>query len=106
MSDAEFARAFEAGQIANADFHHVDHLRLAWVYLEESPTIDAAMDRMRAALTRFATAAGKPEKYSDPMTWFWMREVAAARTALAPGVDFDGLLRANPQLRDKTRYQG
>jgi CDP-diacylglycerol--glycerol-3-phosphate 3-phosphatidyltransferase len=106
MNDAEFARAFETGQIANTDFHHVDHLRLAWAYLEESPSVEAAMDRMRAALQRFAASVGKPEKYSDPMTWFWMREVAAARATLEPGVDFDGMLRANPQLRDKERYQG
>ena len=106
MNDAEFARAFEAGQIPNADFHHVDHLRLAWAYLEESPSVDAAMDRMRAALRRFAASVGKPEKYSDPMTLFWMQEVAAARAALPPGVDFAAMIRANPQLRDKTRYQG
>jgi hypothetical protein len=64
------------------------------------------MDRMRAALKRFAASVGKPQKYSDPMTWFWMQEVAAARATLAAGADFDGMLAANPQLRDKTRYQG
>jgi hypothetical protein len=105
MTDAEFARAFEAGQIPNTEFHHVDHLRLAWAYLGESLSVDAATDRMREAIRRFATSVGKPEKYSDAMTIFWMHAVAAARASMPADADFEGMLRANPQLRDKSRYR-
>lgn len=97
MTDAEFARAFESGAVANADFHHADHLRLAWVYLAESPSVDAAIDRMAAALRRFATAAGHVEKYSQPTTEFWMYQVAAAR-AVMRGAEFDTVVRAYPRL--------
>jgi CDP-diacylglycerol--glycerol-3-phosphate 3-phosphatidyltransferase len=100
MSDAEFARAFEAGQIPHSAFHHVDHLRVAWVFLAESPGLDAATARMRAALQRFAAAAGHSEKYSDAVTIFWMERVAAARTAHGTA-DFAALLRACPHLLDK-----
>ena len=98
MTDAEFARAFESGAVANADFHHVDHLRLAWVYLAESSTVDAAIDRMAATLHCFATAAGHPDKYSQPTTEFWVYRVAAAR-ALMRDTEFDAVLRAFPRLR-------
>jgi hypothetical protein len=97
MTDTEFARAFESGAVANADFHHVDHLRLAWVYLAESPTLDAAIDRMAAALRRFAAAAGHAEKYSQPTTEFWMHQVAAAR-ALMRDAEFNTVLRTYPRL--------
>jgi hypothetical protein len=97
MTDTEFARAFEAGAVANADFHHVDHLRLAWVYLAECPTVDAAVDRMAAALRRFAAAAGHPEKYSQPTTEFWMYQIAATR-AVMPGAAFDAVLQSYPRL--------
>ena len=97
MTDTEFARAFESGAVANADFHHADHLRLAWVYLAESPTVDAAIDRMAAALRRFATAAGYEEKFSQPTTEFWMYQVAAAR-AVMPDARFEVVLRAYPRL--------
>jgi hypothetical protein len=74
--DAAFARAFERGEIAPADFHHASHLRLALAYLDESGSVDAATDRMAAALRRFAAAAGQADKYHHTVTVFWMRMVA------------------------------
>jgi hypothetical protein len=99
MTDAEFARAFEAGTVPNAQFHHRDHVRLAWVYLSEARSLDDAIACMRAALQRFAAAAGKIEKYSDPVTVFWMREVAKARDE-SHAADFDALVRLCPRLLD------
>jgi hypothetical protein len=100
VTDTEFARAFEVGAVRNADFHHADHLRLAWVYLDEASTLDEATARMAAVLRRFAAGAGKPEKYSDAITGFFMRELAAARAAM-PGAALPEVLRANPRLLDK-----
>jgi hypothetical protein len=76
MSDAAFARAFERGDIAGADFHHAAHLRLALAYLEESTSVDEAAERMASSLKRFATALGHPEKYHHTITLFWIRMVA------------------------------
>ena len=33
MTDQEFAAAIETCRLPNAQFHHRDHLRLAWIYL-------------------------------------------------------------------------
>jgi hypothetical protein len=101
MTDVEFARAFERGAVPNAEFHHHDHLRLAWVYLDEASSIVEATARMAASLRQFATNAGKPEKYSDAITEFFMRELATARDAM-PGADLGEVLRANPWLLDKS----
>ena len=76
MSDAAFARAFERGEIANTDFRHASHLRLALAYLDESNSVDEAAERMASALRRFAAAAGHPEKYHHSVTLFWMQMVA------------------------------
>jgi hypothetical protein len=100
MTDAEFARAFERGEIAPADFHHRSHLRLAWVYLAESASPDVAAERMAGAIREFAARAGKPEKYSDSVTQFWMRELAAVRSAM-PESAFDEVIEAHPRLLDK-----
>jgi 5'-deoxynucleotidase YfbR-like HD superfamily hydrolase len=100
MTDTEFARAFERGAVPNADFHHADHLRLAWVYLEEASSLDEAIAKMATALRRFATNAGKPEKYSDAVTEFFMRELAAARAA-KPGAALCDVLQAFPRLLNK-----
>jgi hypothetical protein len=100
MTDAELTRALERGALPTSGFHHADHLRVAWVYLQESPTVDAALARMAATLRRFAASVGKPQKYSDAITAFWIYQMAAARAA-RPGADCAALLRAFPRLLDK-----
>ena len=100
MTDAELARAFEEGRVANADFRHAAHLRVAWVYFQESPSIPQAADRMAAALRRFAAAAGTAEKYHHTLTVFWMEALARAGSAMR-GAAADEVLRAHPHLLDK-----
>ena len=99
-TDVAMARALERGELPRAGFHHADHLRVAWAFLEESPNVDAALGRMAAALRRFAASVGKPEKYSDCVTAFWMYQLAAARAVL-PEADADALFHAFPRLLDK-----
>jgi hypothetical protein len=98
--DVELTRALERGEVSNAGFRHADHLRVAWVYLQECGTAEAALARMAATLRRFAAAAGKPEKYSDALTAFWIHQLASAR-ALMPGAGIDAVLGACPRLLDK-----
>jgi hypothetical protein len=101
MTDVDLARALERCEIPNEGFHHADHLRVALVYLNEAPTVNAALDRMAATLRAFAASAGVPEKYSQSKTAFWMYQLAAAR-ALMPGADCESLMRAFPHLLDKS----
>ena len=100
MTDVELTRALEHCVIPNEGFRHADHIRVALVYLNESPSVDAAIARMAATLRAFSAAVGKPEKYSQATTEFWMHQIAAAR-ALVPDADSDALTRAFPRLLDK-----
>ena len=78
---------------------HVSHLRVAWVYLEESATVDEAIARMGATLRAFAASVGRAHKYSGAITAFWMYQMAAAR-AMLPGAGIDEVFRAYPRLLD------
>jgi len=98
--DVELTRALERCEVPSAGFPHASHLRVAWVYLSESPTVDQALARMAATLRRFAASAGRAEKYSDAITAFWMYQMAAVR-AVMPGAAVDDVLRAYPRLLDK-----
>jgi hypothetical protein len=100
MTDIEFTRAFERGQIPNSDFHHASHLQVAWVYLGESTSLDQAIGKMCVTIRRFATSAGHPEKYHQTMTVFWMR-VLAALAPLDRAADLQLILQENPQLLKK-----
>jgi hypothetical protein len=93
-------RALERGEVPNEGFPHASHLRVAWVYLNESPSLDQALEQMSETLRAFAASVGRAEKYSEPTTRFWMLQVAAARAAM-PGADLDAVLRAYPRLLDK-----
>jgi hypothetical protein len=100
MTDEAFARAFEKGSVTPAQFDHVAHVRVAWVYLRESGSMEEALSRMRDAIRRFATAAGKPEKYHETITVLWMRVLAEVQDAGASG-ELADVLREHPALADK-----
>jgi hypothetical protein len=98
--DVALTRALERGEAPAEGFPHAAHLRVAWVYLNESPTLDAAIDRMAATLHRFAASVGQAEKFSMPATVFWMLQVASVR-AVMPGAELETVLTAYPRLLDK-----
>ena len=100
MTDEAFARAFEAGSVTPAQFDHLAHVRVAWVYLREAASIDEALARMRHGIRKFAAAAGVPQKYHETITVLWMRLLADVRAAGASG-ELADLLRAHPALADK-----
>lgn len=100
MTDQAFARAFEAGDVLPAQFGHRAHLRVAWVYLREAPSVAAAVDHMRSAIRRFAAAADASRKYHETLTVLWMRLLADVRSQGASG-ELADVLHAYPDLADK-----
>ena len=100
MTDVELTRALERGEIANEDFHHVSHLHVAWVYLAESSSVRQAANKMRDTLRRFAATAGKPQKYHETITLFWVHLLSRAH-ADSGGERLEEIVRANPQLLEK-----
>jgi hypothetical protein len=100
MTDVEFTRKLERGEIANENFHHASHLHVAWVYLAESSSIQQAASKMRNTLRRFAAAAGKPQKYHETLTLFWVHLLSSAYAASA-GEPLEEIVNANPQLLEK-----
>jgi hypothetical protein len=101
MTDVELARALECCEIPDGGFHHASHLRVAWVYLDESGSADEACARMRATLRRFSASVDQPGKYHETMTVFWIRMLAAARSASAGTAGFDEVVARHPELLDK-----
>src|ERR1700736_3934499 len=96
MTDVELARALERGEIANDNFHHASHLHVAWVYLSESSSVKEAASKMRETLRRFASSAGKLEKYHETITLFWVHSLRV-RTQPRP---------AKPWRKSFMRIQG
>jgi hypothetical protein len=71
MTDDEFVASFENCTLANACFHHADHVRMAFLYLCRHPPLEA-LQRFSASLLRFATANGRPTLYHETITWAFL----------------------------------
>jgi hypothetical protein len=100
MTDVELTRALERSEISNENFHHASHLHVAWVYLVESSSVEQAASKMRDTLRRFTAAAGKPEKYHETITLFWVHLLSRVYAA-GGGERLEGIVHANPQLLEK-----
>ena len=98
-ADEQFLADFTAGQIANQDFHHRDHLRLAWIQIRRLG-LPHASEAVTAAIRQFASRHGHGDRYHETMTRFWLRVVGMGITR-NPALPFDQLLAAEPHLLDK-----
>jgi len=61
---------FEQGRVPG-NFHHADHMRVAFAYVSEFPMLDV-LAKFPAALKRFAISKGKPNLYHETITWTYL----------------------------------
>ena len=74
--DEEFIVRFESCTLPPECFHHRDHIRLSWLYLQRYAPIEA-LTRVSEGIKRFAAFHGKAERYHETITWayfFLIRE--------------------------------
>ena len=100
LSDDDFLHAFFGLALANTEFRHRDHLRLAWLAVRRHGE-SAAEEIVTAGIRWFAQHNAHGQLYHDTMTRFWVRLVGHAVSARPEIVDFDEFLAANPLLLDK-----
>ena len=67
IDDKVLIDAFEAGTEPPGGFHHREHVRVAWYYLQHAAFADALV-RFSNNLRRFAAARGKPGLYHETIT--------------------------------------
>lgn len=68
MTEHEWMAEFENCTLPNGSFHHSDHVKMAFLYLQKYPPLEA-LSRFSSALKRFAAAQGKPNLYNETITW-------------------------------------
>jgi len=99
VSDDALVEEFESCRLPAAEFHHADHVRLAWIYLGRMSEA-AATARIVQAIRRFAAHNGVSEKYHHTMTLAWMRLVDAGRRATPEMRNFESFAAQHPELFD------
>jgi hypothetical protein len=100
LTDLEVVRAFEACELSNESFHHHDHIRLAWIYLQRYTELEAR-HHIAQAIRKFAAHHGKSDKYHETVTLAWLRLVANGIARMPSESTFEQLTSALPELLDK-----
>ena len=96
VGDTEFIRSFEDGTLPGSAFHHRDHVRLAWLYLEKYPALEA-LTRFAEGLKRFAAAQGHAGLYHETITWAYLFLIQERRAA-AGAETWEEFAARNPDL--------
>jgi len=99
LSDAALVEEFESCRLPAAQFHHADHIRLAWILLGRMSEPEATR-RIVRAIRRFAVHHGVSEKYHHTITLAWMRLVSSARHSTPEVRDFESFAARHPDLLD------
>ena len=104
FTDEALVEEFESCRLPTAQFHHADHIRLAWVLLGQLPEA-AATERIAQDIRRYAAHNNIPHLYHQTITLAWMRLVAAALRTTPNGTDFPAFAARHPELFDVHRLK-
>jgi hypothetical protein len=96
LTDAELKARFLDTSLGTGQFHHADHVRMAWLFVIEHG-MPAALDRFPAALKRFADAKGATGLYHATITWAYLLLIHERQTE-RPAADWSAFAAANPDL--------
>ncbi|HEY2747884.1 MAG TPA: hypothetical protein VGL86_24850, partial [Polyangia bacterium] len=97
---ARLVAAFEDCTLPATEFHHRQHLQVAWWLLGVEPPL-AAMARFVASLRRYAAHIGKPELYHETITWAYLLLVNERLERGGRGRSWDEFARAHPELFER-----
>lgn len=104
MNDEEFLAAFESCGLPLAEWHHREHVKLAYILLLRYP-LDEAMARVRDGIQAYNKSKSLSDElssgYHETMTQAWMRIIYATLCEYGPAETADAFYEQHPQLSQK-----
>ena len=97
MTDQELIEQFENGTLPNECFHHREHVRAAFLYLNQYPVLEALL-AFSSALRKFAQTHGKPQLYHETITWAYILLIKERMVRSGKRQGWDDFARDNPDL--------
>lgn len=101
LSDTQFQEAFETVEMDVKAFDHEQHVRLAWLYLNEHD-LEQAFQRYKWSLIKFATAWGYPGLYHETITWCYVSLIDQAMKAVSSPENWVDFRDQNPAIMSKS----
>lgn len=103
-TDVEFLQQFESRAWPLSEWHHRDHVRLAYLLLREG-TFEQAAERIRRGIRAHNAAHGVTDTptsgYHETMTLAWLRLVETILLEYGPEATADAFCDAHPELMQK-----
>ncbi len=99
MQDEDFINQFEACTLPTERFHHRDHVKLAWLYLQRYPMLETLI-RFSEGLKRYAAANGKHNLYHETITWAYVFLIHERMKRAGGRQSWEEFIAANPDLFD------
>jgi hypothetical protein len=77
LTDAEFLRLFESATLPKKQWTHEAHLRMAYLYLRQTPNIDALLPCIRERIQAYNLAQSNKNGYHETITVAFLHIVQA-----------------------------
>jgi hypothetical protein len=100
MRDADFLEALESCRLPPSEFGHEGHVRAAYLCLRAG-SLGQAIDRVGAAIRRYAAAQGQPGRYRDTITLACVLLIRRHLHERGDGGGWAGFRDANPELFER-----
>ncbi|HZZ28661.1 MAG TPA: hypothetical protein VFE46_11720 [Pirellulales bacterium] len=101
IDDETFRKQFEDCVFPADQWHHREHVKIAYLYLQHYP-LSEAVEQMRTALKRYNAAQQVPDAldrgYHERLTLAWMRLVHFTLCEYGPADNADAFYQQHPQL--------
>ena len=108
LDDEAFLAAFEAHALPLDQWHHLDHIRVAFLYLR-AHGVEEGIARIRGGIQGYNAARGVQDAltsgYHETVTQAWARLVAQALRDGPEVADSQAFAAAHPELLDKRRLR-
>lgn len=98
LTDQEFQCQFENLTLAESQFDHLGHLRIAFLYLQQND-LPQAIDRVCTGIKRYAANLGAAQKFQHTLTEATVR-IMAQRIGLQGRQNFTQFINNNLDLVD------
>jgi len=96
MEERELHDRFVDTTLPADQFHHYQHVRVAWLFVRKY-RMPAALGEFSAAIKRFADAKGATGLYHETITWAFLLLIAE-REARAPSESWEVFAAVNGDL--------
>jgi len=104
MTDDEFVQQFESCSFPFEQWHHREHVKLAYLYLVRFGFADASR-RLREGIRAYNAANKVPDApmrgYHETLTLFWLRLIQMTVQEYGPRATADEFFEFHPQLGEK-----